>query len=98
MSLIIVFSPCTISAVGEFVNQAGAQLGVSVGHVKELNAAMEKISKSSEEISKIIAAIENIAFQTNILALNAAVENLRSGFGRRWKPGRWRRIPVRRKR
>ena len=64
---------------GEFVNQAGAQLGVSVGHVKELNAAMEKISKSSEEISKIIAAIENIAFQTNILALNAAVEAARAG-------------------
>ncbi len=59
---------------GHFVNQAGGQLGVSVEHVKELNAAMEKISTSSEEISKIIATIENIAFQTNILALNAAVE------------------------
>ncbi|MCI8303202.1 MAG: methyl-accepting chemotaxis protein [Lawsonibacter sp.] len=64
---------------GQFVGQAGAQLGVSVEHVKELNAAMEKISKSSEEISKIIAAIENIAFQTNILALNAAVEAARAG-------------------
>ena len=64
---------------GQFVNQAGAQLGVSVDHVKDLNAAMEKISSSSEEISKIIAAIENIAFQTNILALNAAVEAARAG-------------------
>ncbi len=64
---------------GRFVGQAGAQLGVSVEHVKELNAAMEKISNSSEEISKIIAAIENIAFQTNILALNAAVEAARAG-------------------
>ena len=62
-----------------FVGQAGGQLGVSVEHVKELNAAMEKISRSSEEISKIIAAIENIAFQTNILALNAAVEAARAG-------------------
>ena len=61
------------------VGQAGAQLGVSVDHVKDLNAAMEKISSSSEEISKIIAAIENIAFQTNILALNAAVEAARAG-------------------
>ena len=64
---------------GQFVNQAGAQLGISVEHVKELNAAMEKISTSSQEISKIIAAIENIAFQTNILALNAAVEAARAG-------------------
>ena len=64
---------------GRFVEQAGGQLGVSVGYVKELNNAMERISVSSEEISKIIAAIENIAFQTNILALNAAVEAARAG-------------------
>ena len=64
---------------GQAVGQAGAQLGISVDYVKDLNAAMEKISSSSEEISKIIAAIENIAFQTNILALNAAVEAARAG-------------------
>ena len=61
---------------GRFVEQAGGQLGVSMEYVKQLNVAMGKISSSSEEISKIIAAIENIAFQTNILALNAAVEDL----------------------
>lgn len=64
---------------GQFVGQAGAQLGISVEHVKELNVAMEKISRSSEEISRIIASIESIAFQTNILALNAAVEAARAG-------------------
>ncbi len=64
---------------GQFVGQAGAQLGISVEHVKELNLAMEKISRSSEEISRIIASIESIAFQTNILALNAAVEAARAG-------------------
>ncbi len=64
---------------GEFVGQADAQLSTSVSYVKDLNAAMEKILRSSEEISKIIAAIENIAFQTNILALNAAVEAARAG-------------------
>ncbi len=64
---------------GQFVGQAGAQLGTSVEHVKELNTAMEKISSSSQEISKIISTIESIAFQTNILALNAAVEAARAG-------------------
>ena len=64
---------------GQFVNQASAQMGVSVRCVKELNAAMEKISNSSTDIGKIIDTIENIAFQTNILALNAAVEAARAG-------------------
>ncbi len=64
---------------GQFVNQAGAQLGISVEYVEQLNFAMKKISSSSEKISKIISTIENIAFQTNILALNAAVEASRAG-------------------
>lgn len=64
---------------GQFVGQAGAQLGISMEYVKELNTAMEKISSSSQEISKIISTIESIAFQTNILALNAAVEAARAG-------------------
>ncbi len=50
-----------------------------LSNMKNLQAQIKDLVRSSNEISKITKEIEDIAFQTNILALNASVESARAG-------------------
>ena len=61
------------------VETTNADAGKSGEIVQKAIAAMQGIEQSSQEVSRIIGVIDEIAFQTNLLALNAGVEAARAG-------------------
>jgi methyl-accepting chemotaxis protein len=61
------------------VGQTRQAADTGVADVEKMSVAMDEVKTSSEQITKIIKTIDEIAFQTNILALNAAVEAARAG-------------------
>jgi methyl-accepting chemotaxis protein len=66
-------------SVQETAHHARKSADAGAAQMQTLVAAMEAIRGASNDISKILSGIEEIAFQTNILALNAAVEAARAG-------------------
>ena len=63
----------------DLIGQTGDVVSHTNVSMKALTSQMTEITKTSEETSKIIKTIDEIAFQTNLLALNAAVEAARAG-------------------
>ncbi len=63
----------------ELTAETEAIMQGSVSDMDLARQAMDEISATSKNISKVIKTIDDIAFQTNILALNAAVEAARAG-------------------
>ena len=63
----------------ELTSQVNAFVQKGAEAMDKMGRAICDIQASSEETSKVIKVINDIAFQTNLLALNAAVEAARAG-------------------
>lgn len=69
----------TIEQTSNIVSRASQSADKGGQVTMQAREKMNEIAASSEQISKIVDVIDDIAFQTNLLALNAGVEAARAG-------------------
>ena len=69
-----------LTASGQHLMNSSTQQMFAIDKmVQEAVANVEGLNKQSQEISKLVSVIDDIANQTNLLALNAAIEAARAG-------------------
>lgn len=68
-----------VNLAGRTSEEAGEYLSRGVETLDQLSRVMAELNEMSVDIQKVVKAIDDISFQTNILALNAAVEAARAG-------------------
>ena len=64
---------------GQVVQETLSTMHSIADSTRKVAARITELGKSSEQIGKIVAVIDDIADQTNLLALNAAIEAARAG-------------------
>lgn len=79
MSSMIKQNASNANEANNIVSETKKDVDQANGKMVQLITSMKEISEASNETSKIIKTIDEIAFQTNLLALNAAVEAARAG-------------------
>ena len=63
----------------ETINRTVASIVQLRTTVEETGKKVKRLAKSSQQISKVVALINQIALQTNLLAINASIEATRAG-------------------